>query len=1010
MYDNFWITKNIQSIESKVTKDFINNNSRYYIIPATIYSGFANLTENGIQSNNTLISDFTSFSKVFTGKEGIVAVIDNALKLYAKKVPEIFNREYTIIREFTESDLKKALTKNSSFVEIKYYDLDGNLLPETNIYTYNGNSEFINANNEVKETISNILSVWNLGIDTKDDDLDLIKQYFINVVDITKIGSVLNSNYKRELQEPQYFKGSLNNVSFGAQFTNLPQMEQIGQYVSLTSARTINISTTNQLFKQDLFKFYLIPLQSGNNRSNDLEWFFISNIQPYHTIDGKFIYNEVSFTSINDSIQTTGQTIQQFIQTGSMGEGKILPLVKFDDKGVPNNIDLNYDLAVDSGVNTLQIEVLGPAATNGIKIIGRPFERKGSISKRVYAPRNLYAYKMKYPTPNTLTQNSNPENSFYLTSATPIINKYYDKWIDKLRADISQNYKQRFEGYLECNANTINTNQGLDKVKFNVISSNFNLKNSDVLKNQNYITKLNPLFTINLPDNTIAGNTEFNINNLNKSIIGAADILNLGYEAYTWLEELPIDIKQTTTWFLSDIPLIGGFLNTLNLGIPVGWRQEKYANNEAFPHISKSNPTFLISSSIYDWYTQAFFGVDGGANDRKNYLPLDLFKTGTSDEVGSIIGASASNTTFAFSLSDKVVANRLSKKSKSIVGKEIISTLYLGQEDPYNTDHIFIIGNDWDVLDPTTQTKYTDIIGNENYIVDFISYQGLAKTDLRITSFYEDPDIPSTLLPSSTQNYYVVISTTSKRTNSIRSWRTNYKMSYLDNYIQDEVQFPFPTFLSLPEPIITGIKDKTENLSKFNKVFVDKQKLDTSSYSGNETNTINLIDMRKYGILTLDQLINYYDEVSIDVKSYAVGRNRYHTRIFGVYGGERNLFWDSNGISFDNLIKHTDTKRNININTASQPIIIKTKDLKNKVLLNKHNVNFVDVNDDSYDLVNVNYNYESNIYFENGIIKMDYLANWQCNGEGHGDGFELWYIDTSLQLTHYFGDIIVKGK
>ncbi|MFX4057917.1 MAG: hypothetical protein EHV01_006395, partial [Spiroplasma sp. hy2] len=149
------------------------------------------------------------------------------------------------------------------------------------------------------------------------------------------------------------------------------------------------------------------------------------------------------------------------------------------------------------------------------------------------------------------------------------------------------------------------------------------------------------------------------------------DMLNLFSVMVNHIISLPIDITESIAWTQRDIPIVGKFLNAISLGIPIYWKTIDKNTNNLYPNIKTGIPLF-IGKANYTFYDESYWPIveDSTRPQAKNQgnIPLDVFRYNTQDEVNDIIGASASNTSWAFTLTDKITASMWSKKSKKEYG------------------------------------------------------------------------------------------------------------------------------------------------------------------------------------------------------------------------------------------------------------------------------------------------------------------------------------------------------
>ncbi|WP_353487164.1 hypothetical protein, partial [Spiroplasma phoeniceum] len=267
-------------------------------------------------------------------------------------------------------------------------------------------------------------------------------------------------------------------------------------------------------------------------------------------------------------------------------------------------------------------------------------------------------------------------------------------------------------------------------------------------------------------------------------------------------------------------------------------------------------------------------------------IPLDAFRYNTQDEVNDIIGASASNTSWAFTLTDKITASCWSKKTKKEYGKYYrISSVMIPQS--FNDEDTIYLINEESVSLPTMESNnlLTDIVGSGRYIIDAVGFYNLGKTACRIYMFSDDIDIYD---PYSIMSYFVSLQTTSLYNNSVRDWLTLYSISYLDQYIDDDIVHEWPIKLPDPPPIINFYSVQI-NLSKASTELNAKSIWEWSSKKPDEktySQDIVLFDFGTFGATNWKQVQDNYDSFTISTNYGKIriwGKNKeYINTVLGV--------------------------------------------------------------------------------------------------------------------------------
>ncbi|WFH00082.1 hypothetical protein M1771_08905 [Spiroplasma citri] len=454
---------------------------------------------------------------------------------------------------------------------------------------------------------------------------------------------------------------------------------------------------------------------------------------------------------------------------------------------------LSYDqlFTGDNGIKSIQLTLLGNNGFTAPVIFGRPIENLGKWNEKVYPQRRLFIDNLKMPVADSLTKSSKPLTTYLLTNGIPAINGQYDNWLKRKQGQTNQEIKKNYEGYL-------NTNRDLTKAtnpnNLTIKDVALNYKGNGVI-NRDYDVRANGYFKYNFD----IGNNKINPS---KNRGQLKDMLNLFSVMVNHIISLPIDVTESIAWTQRDIPIVGKFLNAISLGIPIYWKEINKNTNNLYPNINNGIPLF-IGKANYTFYDESYWPIVGsGGTQAKNQgnIPLDAFRYNTQDEVNDIIGASASNTSWAFTLTDKIIASRWSKKTKQEDGKNYRISSVMIPEAFNSEDSVYLI-NEESVSLPTMESDnlLTDIVGSGRYIIDAVGFYNLGKTACRIYMFSDDIDIYD---PYSIMSYFVSLQTTSLYNNSVRDWLTLYSLSYLDQYIDDDIVHEWPVKLPDPPPSI----------------------------------------------------------------------------------------------------------------------------------------------------------------------------------------------------------------
>ncbi|GAA6237945.1 MAG: hypothetical protein SPLM_00700 [Spiroplasma phoeniceum] len=167
----------------------------------------------------------------------------------------------------------------------------------------------------------------------------------------------------------------------------------------------------------------------------------------------------------------------------------------------------------------------------------------------------------------------------------------------------------------------------------------------------------------------------------------------------------------------------------------------------------------------------------------------------------------------------------------------------------------------------TGKNLLTDIVGSGKYIIDAVGFYNLGKTACRIYMFSDDIDIYD---PYSIMSYFVSLQTTSLYNNSVRDLLTLYSISYLDQYIDDNIIHDWPVKLPDPPPSINFYPIQI-NLSEISAYLrLNSQNLNPHWINKSYIIRKNLFDFGTFGITNWQTVLDNYDNFSFQI-SNAVG-------------------------------------------------------------------------------------------------------------------------------------------
>ena len=501
----------------------------------------------------------------------------------------------------------------------------------------------------------------------------------------------------------------------------------------------ITIQINEQLSAEDIFKVFIIP------EKNKWRWLYIpaGGITEYFDKDNEFVYADIQLSSLNSLYATSGGAIEQFIQKSAPGDGYAWPKI---DKET-NKIILDDVRAWDIPITSAQREYSGVASFGTVFYYGRPTIQEtddNGIIKNVFNPkieasRLLLPYGMETPIISPINTKPSAETDYFIGNGEPTLQQGYKDWREQWGQAYSLEIRKVYQGIL----------------KLPIIAE---------------LEKTNPIF--NGSRQFTLWDTQFKINYSNKKFDcstnkltgGKPIILNgeltipqiLAHNSFilNHLTTLPMNAETNTTWKLSDVPIIGGFLNTLTLGIPIGWTD----NNV---RVKMGDVPLLIPVNV------VLYGNEIIANTENSWIPFDLFKQNKANIIEDS-GIAGMGSSIKFSLTD-----RFEKDGK------IYNTIQLGQKQADGT----IL--EWD----GNCKSYKKDDKTPGYVIDKLVDKSISMTDCRTTFFSYGYEI-----------FQITNTTKSKFTGEIRDWTNDISFSKWES---EQGLVSFPEIIQMPKPETT---------------------------------------------------------------------------------------------------------------------------------------------------------------------------------------------------------------
>lgn len=662
--------------------------------------------------------------------------------------------------------------------------------------------------------LANLTARWRDSwevVKKNDDDLFLTKSYKVGIS----------------------YKAFITQVIKGVSFEPSPIDSN---FISQVTDETITCYTYDEIPDENIQDFYVVP-QLKNNK-----WMYISSVIE-HKNSGVPIF-QITLQSVNNLLASSGRAIEEFIQYGSAGEGYPFPLI--DDDG---NITVDPTRAKDLYIQNIQIENNGACALATIEVWGRPTEADtegGSIrpkfNPKIEAPRRLLPYLFETPIASPINTKPNSETNYYYGIWQPKFFDAYETWKQQWINNFSPVDRTQYEGILSHpsraeieETNPINVVDGAHQ--FSIWDRTWKIK----LNNVTFNTSAD-----NMSPDSITLNGEYTL----------PQLLTFNLFITSAIETLPLSIEQLVSWNLRDLPIIGGFLNKLTFGIPIGWR-------ELNVRIPAPNIPLLIPTQVVKYGNV----MREQSSEKKDvFIPLEIFEGTLQSDATSFSGINTLSTIFKVQLTD-----RFSKVINNVTYN--FNTKDLGQDMPSKDDDGTTInfgGNKPTklVIDESIKPIPRKVIG---FVTDYAGWKGLSKMPYRMTFF----------TAGNLQTWHGTYKSNAQLTNALRDWTNFMKLSdwsttdnkYID-YPKDIVE-PKP-----PQPNIPNVNLKTYLKYPF---------LVHANFSGDEDQRLSSFT-RWFKSTERDlPFLNSYNDITLRWQNKSDQRSEYDLNLIGgVLGLQRN--------------------------------------------------------------------------------------------------------------------------
>ncbi|WP_425377648.1 hypothetical protein [Spiroplasma endosymbiont of Polydrusus pterygomalis] len=776
-------------------RENIKDNRHWMVFPFNVYSSYIPDTETGWKPNNAKPSDYGSYSRIFDNMESTIAQWQDSLKIVQKHKGEEIN--ILTIDDFSKQSINSTIwANNETPFAIKLKDENNNvywkLIDGENIYDINRMLAY--------------LKQYKLS-------------YFIN--NDNKADNFYTKEVKVGKHWDAYMIDDRSSIQFGE-----AKFEQVFTQQSTERQYTLLIldEDADKLNINDYYNFYTVfndhGLNIGGGNINiapqDRQWLYPSNVINYYSPwDGSFLWQEITFSSINDKISNSGLSVRQFIQTSAPGEGYCFPKITYDEKTNKGIVELDDMLLKDPGVRAMAVKFYGNPIFFDMPVIGRPII-KGQFNPKVMNSRDLLMYNMYPCPPDKVNTYASPEVSWYnIQGIQPTMITGYENW--------KKDMESRYDFWKQKNSEGIVITDNASSTATNpVVGTTINEENNDSKFYWSKNWKITPPSQIEVKggkvDNIIStqassyfrrkdefGNTVGSVQ-IEYNKMGACnvwDILNMNNFINRQITILPLNYTQKLVFNPFTIPGgVGKFLNFISFGIPWGWVINQ--DEKTWPNFQWLNG--FMSANIYSFYNDAFWSENSKG---KCYLPFEIFREQGNDKVGAIFGANATSFGFTTLLTDKLVSTVLTKDGKPT--NNIVYSTYNLKQLNEKTNRVYLINELTTVVDAQTPVSYSEEDNdceflqtpdgtNCSYIIDMFSIQALYKGNFEIIFYADNPY-------TNNEEDYLRLSVWSFRgktksvlNNYLRDMTTNYKTSFLLPHDYEIPTFNYPEYVLPPVP------------------------------------------------------------------------------------------------------------------------------------------------------------------------------------------------------------------
>lgn len=566
------------------------------------------------------------------------------------------------------------------------------------------------------------------------------------------------------------------------------------QYTTIMLNRSIRSFSRDWVPSDNEMKRYLYLYL--NKKAKSPQFLRMTRKEPRYLPSGKLAGCELEFENLNILFSNSGKDVMNFVKMTNPGSNYPFPEEVETPEGTV--VQLSETKANNRGVRDIQLEFDSSYALNMIEVWGRP-----KSNEIIEAPRRLLLHVPHPAISSALDVSGSSLNNYYASfCCKPIYNQFWDNWSTKVSAYYNYTAKKTFNGGLKCNySETTGTNPIADD------SRTYNMWN-------NWVFSPSENRTFQCPEVSMC---DSEITFFNNEIYRPQDFLNHNSFIFSAMEALPIEYSESTRWSLSTSfgtlgKIIGGFVQTFTGGFDPGWT----TNNVWVP----GKPINLLFPT-----TPFNIGRAMCADETLQPIPYDVFdNTGDITSAGNkinVCGYRYELTHYFRSPSQTIEGNEAGKG-----GSGVWDTKYLGQTTFENGEPIFD-DPEQKVTWKSDCRSYSPLIANEEYEVDIVCYQGIGKTDCRMTFFnYINND------PANVESIYEARQmTNAKFKDDMTLWRNVYYLNYSEE-ANNEGSIEYPQNVVPPTP-----QPKSLEISEFVGLYNYCSTLSKDTYGSKVTST-----------------------------------------------------------------------------------------------------------------------------------------------------------------------------